>query len=456
VATSQTGQVRILLRDGVDSPWRVIQAFDRFDSGPAAFLPVAFDPDGRLVVAKLRNDVARTSALFRLGSDLKPVAEPFLSLRGYDAHSNLIYDRSRQRLIGVSTVTDARAVIWFDEDMRALQEQLDQLLPGTNNLLQCQRDCLAKRFFVVEASSDRQPTLYFLFGRQESGRDALRLIGPSRPWIDAAQMATQDMHRIRARDGLELPVYVTKPQGKGPWPTVMLVHGGPYVRGHEWGWHRDDQFLASRGYLVVQPEFRGSLGYGDKLFRAGWGQWGLKMQDDVTDAARWAVAQGWADPGRIAIAGASYGGYAAMMGLVKDPDFYRAAVNWVGVTDIDLLYTVSWSDMAGSLWQRYGMPRLIGDPKKDKVQLDATSPLKRAAEITKPVLMAYGSDDRRVPLPHGVRMRDALREAGKAEVEWVAYEEEGHGFLLQSNLQDFWGRVERFLARHLKGAAPQK
>ena len=263
-------------------------------------------------------------------------------------------------------------------------------------------------------------------------------------------MAEQDLLRIKSRDGLEFPVYVTKPHGKGPWPAVVLVHGGPYVRGTTWGWHPDSQFLASRGYLVVEPEYRGSTGYGDRLFRAGLKQWGLKMQDDITDATRWAVAQGLADPKRLVIAGASYGGYATMMGLVKEPDLYRAGINWVGVTDIDLMYSIDWSDFDGSVWQRYGMPRLVGDRGADKAQLEATSPLKRAAEITKPVLMAYGTKDFRVPLPHGTKMRDALKAAGKVEVEWVEYEEEGHGWLLEKNNVDFWGRVERFLAKHVR------
>ena len=174
------------------------------------------------------------------------------------------------------------------------------------------------------------------------------------------------------------------------------------------------------------------------------------MQDDITDATRWAVAQGLADPKRLVIAGASYGGYATMMGLVKEPDLYRAGINWVGVTDIDLMYSIDWSDLDGSVWQRYGMPRLVGDRVADKAQLDATSPLKRAAEITKPVLMAYGTKDFRVPLPHGTKMRDALKAAGKVEVEWVEYEEEGHGWLLEKNNVDFWGRVERFLAKHVR------
>lgn len=258
--------------------------------------------------------------------------------------------------------------------------------------------------------------------------------------------------RIKARDGFEFPVLVTRPQGKGPWPSVVLVHGGPFVRAEYWGFSADSQFLASRGYLVIQPEVRGSTGYGDRLFRAGWKQWGLGMQDDVTDATRWALAQGLADPKRIAIAiaGASYGGYAAMMGLLKEPGLYKAGINWVGVTDIGLMYELGWSDFMGSKWMRYGMPRMVGDLENDRAQLVATSPLQQAACIKQPVLMAYGEEDYRVSLQHGTRMRGALNEAGNKQVEWIQYEGEGNGWMLEENNVDFWTCVEKFLARHLK------
>jgi len=333
--------------------------------------------------------------------------------------------------------------------MRALQEQVDKLLPSTNNAIACSR-CLDARHVIVSATSDIQPPVYFLFDR-EKGK--LQLLGASRPWLDSAAMpGTQDFLRIKARDGLDIPVYVTKPRGKGPFPTVVMVHGGPFVRGVGWGFNPANQFLASRGYLVIEPEFRGSTGYGSKLFRAGWKQWGLAMQDDVTDATRWAIAQGLADPNRVAIAGGSYGGYATMMGLLKEPGMYKAGVNFVGVTDIELLYTIGWSDTmdADNPWMRYGMPRMIGDPDKDAAQLAATSPLKQAARIKQPVLMAYGEEDLRVPLPHGTKMRDALISAGNKNVEWIQYAGEGHGWNLEKNQVDFWTRIERFLDKHVK------
>jgi dipeptidyl aminopeptidase/acylaminoacyl peptidase len=236
---------------------------------------------------------------------------------------------------------------------------------------------------------------------------------------------------------------------------VVLVHGGPYVHGSSWGWSAQTQFLASRGYAVLEPAFRGSTGFGARHFVAGWKQWGLKMQDDIADGTRWAIAKGIADPKRICIAGASYGGYATLMGLVKDPDLYRCGVDWVGVTDIQLLYDGHWSfksDMSDE-WKSYGMPEMVGDPVKDAAQLAATSPLQQAARITQPLLMAYGGVDHRVPMYHGRKFYDAVTRTNK-QVEWIEYQDEGHGWSLPKNRIDFWGRVETFLDKQIGKDAP--
>ena len=449
LSIDETGTAKVMWRDAAKSPWRELSRFDVYDPAPGSITPVAIDGSGQLLVNALRDDPERTSALYRYDIEKRALdGPPVFALKGYDFQGKVLADPVTRQTVGFAFESDAGGVAWVDPAMRALQQRVDALLPTTINIIQCS-PCLKARHVIVTAWSDRQSPLYFLLDRDTPGREGLTLIGAAMPWLDTERMARQDLVRITARDGLQIAAYLTKPAGKGPWPTVMLVHGGPYARAPSWGWNADAQFLASRGYMVVEPDFRGSTGYGSRLFRAGWKQWGLAMQDDITDATRWVIARGLADPKRIAIAGASYGGYATLMGLIREPDLYRAGIDWVGVTDIGLIYSIDWSD-ASEQWQRYGMPRLVGDPEKDGAQLDATSPLKRAREITKPVLMAYGTKDRRVPLPHGTRMRDALKEAGRVEVEWVTYEDEGHGFLLLKNQVDFWQRVERFLARYLK------
>jgi dipeptidyl aminopeptidase/acylaminoacyl peptidase len=443
--------VKIWARQSKTDPWKAISEYSLYNPKAGALDPVGPLKDGRWVVSAVRGDAEETLALYHYDLSAGKTAEqPFMAVKGHDLEGGLIYDWSQRELLGVRYATDAAGTAWLHPQLKSLQARVDALLTGTNNLLACGMKCLSQKHFVVAAYSDRQPAVFFLFDPSKEGPDALSLIGASRPWIDSRQMASQDVVRVKARDGLSMPVYITKPAGKGPWPTVVMVHGGPYVRGHAWGWSPDSQFLASRGYLVVEPEFRGSTGYGQKHFRAGWKQWGLAMQDDVTDVTQWAVAQGMADPKRLVIAGGSYGGYATMMGLVKEPELYRAGINWVGVTDIELMYQVGWSDFADSIWQRLGMPVLVGDLDKDRAQFDKTSPLKRAAEITKPVLMMYGEKDLRVPLPHGEKMRDALKAAGKVKVEWVEYEGEGHGFMLEKNRFDSWRRVEAFLAQHTR------
>jgi dipeptidyl aminopeptidase/acylaminoacyl peptidase len=206
--------------------------------------------------------------------------------------------------------------------------------------------------------------------------------------------------------------------------------------------------MASRGYVVVEPDFRGSTGYGAKHFRAGLKQWGLAMQDDIADAALWAVKQGFADAKRVCITGGSYGGYATLMGLIRHPDIFRCGVQAVGVTDLELMYTSPWSDFSEAL-KRHGLPVLLGDREKDAAQLAATSPVKQAHRLKQPLLMAHGGEDRRVPIEHAQRMRDALRPHNP-NVEWVSYPDEGHGWMLESNRFDFWRKVERFFELHLK------
>jgi len=229
-----------------------------------------------------------------------------------------------------------------------------------------------------------------------------------------------------------------------------VVHGGPWVRIGHWNWQPLEQFLASRGYLVISPEFRGSTGYGDAHYRAGWKQWGQAMQDDVADALQWAQKQGLASD-QACIAGASYGGYSALMGLVRNPDLYRCAAAWAAVTDPALLVAGAWwlgDDVAGT-GRDYLLPQMVGDTVKDADMFAANSPLAQSKRIKAPLLLAFGEEDRRVPLVHGERLRSALRDAGRPP-EWVTYPNEGHSWRLVSTQVDFARRLEIFLDQNLK------
>jgi len=442
------GRDSVHWRTSAAEPWSVISSGPAYFRRSGDFMPWTLGADGQLYVLKGRADAERTSALFRFDAASRRLdAEPVVAVQGFDFTGRLIFNHETRQLLGVRYVGDATDTRWLDAEMQALQVSIDKLRPGVINLLDV-AECGCSRWLLVTSYSDRQSPVYALYDR-EAGQ--LEPIGQTRPQLDASRMATRDFVRIQARDGQMMPLHVTRPQGLGPWPTVVLVHGGPHLRGGSWRWHADSQFLASRGYLVLEPEFRGSTGYGAKLFRAGWKQWGLAMQDDVADATRWAVAQGLADGKRVCIAGASYGGYATLMGLVRDPELYRCGVAWVAVTDIGLMYSLRWSDLPEA-WKEYGMPLLIGDPVKDAAQFEATSPLKQAVRVTQPLLLAFGGEDRRVPREHGTRFRDAVRQTN-AQVEWIEYSDEGHGWFKPENRYDFWNRVEQFLAKQL--AAPQ-
>lgn len=426
-----------------DGRWRRLADVDALNEGGLAWQPLAVGADGKLYVLAHSGKPAATSVLTTLDlSTGQPDPKPLVSIDGFDFRGQLIWDGPSKQLLGVHYVSDARGTAWFDKALAQMQAAIDELLPHTVNVVQCGGRCRDARQVLVTAYADVQPPVYFVYDRDDK---ALQLIGASRPWIDSKDMAPRELVRIQARDGATIPVHVTRPRAaKGPRPTVVLVHGGPYVDGDDWGWRADAQFLASRGYLVVEPDYRGTMRYGFKHFRAGWKQWGLKMQDDITDATQWAVKQGLADPERLVIAGASYGGYAAMMGLVREPELYRAAINWVGVTDILHWTSHPYSDL-GDFGRRFYLPRMVGDLEKDREQLTATSPVLQAGRIKRPVLMAYGALDLRVPITHGQQMRDALQKHGVPQ-QWVEYPEEGHGFLKLENRVDFWRRVERFLA----------
>ena len=442
------GKSRVFWKPDGDAPWKQVWEGRTWGDTERKFFPFGVDARGVLYGTAPLGANGDTYALARIDlTAATPKLTPIFTLDGYDFRGSLAYGKDGN-VIAVRYLIDGRGTYWMDESMRALQKKVDALLPRSINEVYCGQ-CADPKVLLVKSWSDREPDTYRLY---DVAKGSLALIAHSRPWIKPAQMARREMKRFAARDGLQVPVHITHPNGRdGPAPTVVLVHGGPFLRGAEWGWEPESQFLAARGYLVIEPEFRGSTGFGFKHFQAGWRQWGLGMQDDIADATRWAISLGLADPKRICIAGASYGGYATLMGLARYAELYRCGVSWVGVTDLDLLYDPAnrWSDI-GSTWREYGLPVLVGDPQKDAKQLAETSPVRIASKIKRPLLMAYGLEDRRVPIFHGTRMREALREHN-ADVEWLEYRDEGHGFFLEANELDFWTKVERFLAKHLQG-----
>jgi acetyl esterase/lipase len=424
--------------------WVKIGDFDYLNND--GFYPEFFDEGDKLYV---RAPYKGRDALYRYDlKQRKMEKEPFLTLDGFDFDGSAEIDYARKKLVGIHYNSDASSTVWFDPQFKEIQKKVDALFPQTINTITC-GDCTASHPVLVTSASDRQPKRYYIYNPVTG---AVFGLGGTHPDIKAEQMGVRDFYRYTARDGLSIPVYVTMPPGKttGPQPTVVLVHGGPYMRGSYWEWEGEAQFLASRGYVVVQPEYRGSEGFGFDHFHAGWKQWGQAMQDDLADAVKWSIAKGWSDPKRVAIAGASYGGYATLMGLIKHPEMYRCGVAWSAVTDIDLMFNTPQSD-ATLEGLRYSMKTLLGDPKANADIFKANSPLANADRLTQPLLLAHGNQDRRVPIVHGTAFRDAVSKTNK-QVEWVQYVDEWHGLHHEKNRIDFWMRTELFLEQNLKSA----
>jgi dienelactone hydrolase len=411
------------------------------------FAPLFFDGADTLFVRATHKGLA---ALYRYDlNTMKLASEPLLETPGFDFSGTPVIDHDSKRLLGIHLHTDAATTVWLNPTLKAEQAKIDAALPGAVNTIECARQCLAAPVLLVRSTSDRQPAQYVLYTRASGQMVGL---GSTHPDLKPAQMGARSFHHYTARDGRAIPVYVTLPAAKaaGPRPAIVLVHGGPGVRGSSWEWDDEAAFLASRGYVVIQPEYRGSTGFGAAHFQAGWKQWGGAMQDDLADAALWAVKQGWADRQHIGIMGASYGGYATLMGLIKNPEIFRAGVEWAGVTDIQLMFTSFKSD-ASEENLGYNMRTLIGDPDTDIEMFSKNSPLLRAAELKQPLLMAHGRDDIRVPEIHAIRFSDAVR-ANNHNVTAIMYDNEAHGWRNEATRIDFWQRVEAFLEKNLKAA----
>jgi dipeptidyl aminopeptidase/acylaminoacyl peptidase len=440
----QDGKRSVHYLDPAGGAWRTVSTFDAYGNTAGSYQPLGFGPAGKLLVSAHNGQDKESLRTLDLATG-ELGKEALVALKDFDFSATLVYTQGK--LAGYEVLADGRTMVWLDPQMQALQKAVDALLPGTINLVTPAARPQAP-WVLVRSYSDQQPSIYLLYN---TATGKLRPVGATHPQINAADMAQMDLKHYQARDGMTVPAWLTLPKGqKKNLPLVVLAHGGPYVRGNELNWDAEVQFLASRGYAVLQPEFRGSTGYGAQHFRAGWKQWGLAMQDDITDAARWAIAQGIADPKRICLAGANYGGYATLMGLLKEPQLFKCGVSWAGVSDIGLLYTDSRAFMSDlpQAWKQYGMPQLVGDLVQDAAQLKATSPLEQAARIKQPLLLAHGTDDRRVPIQHS-RLFHAAVKPGNPDATLVEYTGEEHGWSLPKTRIDFWTRVEKFLGRHI-------
>lgn len=333
--------------------------------------------------------------------------------------------------------------VWLDGTWAGMQNAVDAALPKRINLLSGD----AKNRILVHSYSYVDSGRYYLL---ETKTMKLREVGTVRNAVDPTHMRPMETLSYLAKDGLKIPAYLTRPNaGDGPAPTVVYIHGGPWTR-DEWRWDENVQFLASRGYVVFQPQFRGSTGFGRTFETAGFGQWGKGMQDDISVGVAYLVANKIADPEKICIVGASYGGYAAMWGLARDPALYKCGVSFAGVADIEFMFKAS--DANDSKVSRELMRSRIGDIRVNNAEFDSVSPLKHASRISAPVLLMHGQTDERVPVSHARKMKKALEQHNKI-VELVEFEEEGHGLRYVRNKAIYFATMAAFLDKHIgKGA----
>jgi dipeptidyl aminopeptidase/acylaminoacyl peptidase len=332
----------------------------------------------------------------------------------------------------------------LDEKVAADLEALEKGAPGEPSVVSRDRDL---QTWVVEYTADTRPVDYYLYDR---GTKKLKHLFVSRPDLAKYTLAPMKPVTIKARDGLELVSYLTLPAGVEPknLPMVLDVHGGPWGRDN-WGFDPNAQFLANRGYAVLQVNFRGSTGFGKKFLHAGDRQWAGKMHDDLIDAVNWAVKEGYADPKRVAIFGGSYGGYAALVGATFTPDVFACAIDVVGPSNlVTLLKSIPpyWEPMRKMFAVR------VGDVDKDEEYLKSISPLYKADRIKIPMLIAQGANDPRVKQAESEQIVEAIRKSGKP-VEYLVFKDEGHGFARPENRLKFCAAAEAFLAKYLGGRA---
>ncbi len=287
--------------------------------------------------------------------------------------------------------------------------------------------------------SDRHPGAYYVFDRE--ARKA-QLIIELQPWIKPEQMAATRPVEFMSSDGRKLFGYYTA-KGEGTKPLVVMPHGGPYGPYDRWGYNSDAQFLASRGYGVLQVNFRGSGGRGYNFEKAGYREWGGKMMDDIADGVKWTIANKLTDPTRICTFGASFGGYAALMNPIRYPEMYQCAVGYVGVYDLNVMHKAG--DIPDSRYGRRYLERVLGS---DPATLSANSPARQAAKLKIPVLLVQGKDDRRVPMDQFNALRNGFAAAG-TPVETLVIDGEGHGFYKPENRAELYRRLEAFLGKHI-------
>ncbi|HUR59698.1 MAG TPA: alpha/beta fold hydrolase [Opitutaceae bacterium] len=443
---------RVLSRDAKTRQWTLLAEHHMDQPG---WEPLAFDGDNRTLY--VWSDLGRkTRAVYRYDVTERRLLDLVIGDDTYDIldangvaatsfTSSTIYDPKIKKVVGLSYSADRTRFHWLNDEMKALEQKLDSSLPNTVHRIRQFAEDGSKIIFL--SNSDRDPGVYYLYDRAKAKLSELAVIKPA---IDPEKMAPMKNVQFTARDGLVIHAYLTLPKGRAPknLPLILHPHGGPFGIRDEWAYRDEVQLYANRGFAVLQVDYRGSGGYGRGFEQAGFKRWGLEMQNDLSDGVKWAIAEGIADPARVVISGASYGGYAAMAGLTFSPELYCAGINYVGVTDIEILIP---KEAPPNLmyWRNTRLGKL--SDSADRKRIYETSPVHFADRINVPLLMAYGKNDPRVHIDHGFDMERALKKAG-TNFDLIIEKEEGHGFRMEERSIAFYTKVDEFLKKHVPPA----
>jgi len=350
----------------------------------------------------------------------------------------LMFNHDRSRLLGAVSEFERKRYHWFDQDRARLQASFQATFAGKEvNVVSTSDD---ETVMLLRVSSDRDPGSYFVYDADRGRIDPFKTILN----LDPEQMRPMEAISYQARDGLLIHGYLTRPDdGATNCPLIIYPHGGPYgVRDH-WVFQREVQFMANRGYAILQVNYRGSGGYGREFVDRGRYQWGRAMQDDLTDAVKWAIDEGIADPEKVAIAGASYGGYAVLAGLTFTPELYRCGINYVGASDLEITFSLRGQTARGSDFNY--RDKWVGPDSKYRAE---KSPVNFVAQIRAPLFNAYGENDPRVVIDHWYRLKTQLLRHN-IPFETIIEKEQGHGFRETTAEVSYYAKVEEFLAKHM-------
>jgi dipeptidyl aminopeptidase/acylaminoacyl peptidase len=431
------GSMNLMVRDQAGTEWRELLSIPADDVTTTDVVGFSEDGQSLLVITPLE---ANTSRLLRVDVTTKAIEvlaeDPEADVDGVVLHPDTLEPQI------VTVVKDRTEFIVLDPAIEADLKAVRALHPGDPSISGREH---ANSPWLAAFTNDAGPVAYYVY---DPAAHTGRFLFDARPELNRYQLAAMEPFSFTSRDGLTIHGYATFPPGvdRRDLPAVLDVHGGPQVR-DEWGWNPEAQWLANRGYLCVQVNYRGSTGYGKDFVTAGDHEWGAKMHDDLIDAVDYIVGQGWAARDNVAIYGGSYGGYAALVGAAFTPDVFRCAVDIVGPSNLKtLLETIPpyWAPMIAQLYKR------VGNPETEADFLWSRSPLSRAGDIRIPLLIAQGANDPRVKQAESEQIVAALKDAG-IDYEYLLFPDEGHGFAKPENRLKFYAAAERFLARYLGG-----